>query len=489
MFSRNLKLISWSLCILSSYLLVLSLHLWSSWELTGQRPFETTFPATTEAVEFSDGTAETELTEAPGFEPTPERQNPVLALIPGAVGVLLAVWFLLLPIDSLDFKCPELEPLLILGAGYVIYQCRYGMELLVAAWLCMALALLALRSFLRRIPKGFGFEKTLAARLGQRMGTTLGYAALELGLFGFLALGAFAASRLGLVPYVLGLFSLIPLGCILRLAAHMDRLKNQIQKLAANEPAEGISGIFAEESLALASLQQEKDLAVETARQDERFKVELITNVSHDLRTPLTAILGYGELLTGEALSPEGEKRLSLLNRKAGYMRDLVEELFELTKVSSGVSQAQRRDLDLIRLLEQTVGMLEDRMEGLELRRFYPADRFPICTDGARMHRVFDNLLENAIKYALPGSRIYLDVKQEEDFAVIRFTNTASYDMDFRPEEIVRRFVRGDRARSTQGSGIGLAIAETYTESCGGTFHVEVDGDQFRAVVKLPLQN
>ncbi len=220
----------------------------------------------------------------------------------------------------------------------------------------------------------------------------------------------------------------------------------------------------------------------------ERFKVELITNVSHDLRTPLTSIVGYGELLEGQVLTAQGKEYLTRLNQKAGYMSQLVDSLFELTKVSSGVLPGKMEQLDLVRLLEQTIGLFDDQLSaaGLEVRRRYGTPAMPVVTDGARMHQVFANLLSNAIKYALPGTRIYLEGKELDKQWQIQMTNTASYEMDFTPEQMLQRFARGDKARSTQGSGIGLAIAQTYTESVGGRFQIAIDGDQFRATVLLP---
>ena len=120
------------------------------------------------------------------------------------------------------------------------------------------------------------------------------------------------------------------------------------------------------------------------------------------------------------------------------------------------------------------------------MKRNYCAESISVITDGARMHQVFANLLGNAIKYALTGTRIYLDVKETENSYHIRMMNTASYEMNFKPDEIVQRFTRGDKARSTKGSGLGLAIARTYTESVGGIFRITVDGDQFNAIVELP---
>ena len=184
----------------------------------------------------------------------------------------------------------------------------------------------------------------------------------------------------------------------------------------------------------------------------------------------------------------EGREQLQRLHLKAGYMNDLVESLFELTKVSSGTVQSKKEQIDLVRLLEQTIGLFDDQLlaAGLTVRRNYEKESVSVVTDGARMHQVFANLLGNAIKYALAGTRIYVEIKETSDNYRVRMMNTASYEMDFKPEEILQRFARGDKARSTKGSGLGLAIAQTYTESVGGTFRVGVDGDQFSAVVELP---
>lgn len=169
-------------------------------------------------------------------------------------------------------------------------------------------------------------------------------------------------------------------------------------------------------------------------------------------------------------------------------MRDLVEELFELTKVSSGTVDAKREKIDLIRLLEQTLGLFDDRLtaSGLTVRRHYEADSIPVISDGARLHQVFANLIGNAVKYSMRGTRVHIEVRSAEEFYIVRITNIASYEMDFTPEEVMQRFFRGDKARSTQGSGLGLAIAKTYSESVGGAFDVKVDGEQFSAIVSVP---
>ena len=291
-----------------------------------------------------------------------------------------------------------------------------------------------------------------------------------LAVMGFLAAG------------VLGLM------CLWRYGKGLGHLAAQLDNFQQGKPVTVGEGVFSRTEEQLLSLQAQHQEAIRAAVTGERFKVELIANVSHDLRTPLTSILGYSELLEQETLSPVGRERLERLCQKAGYMNELVESLFELTKVSSGVQEMKREEIDLVRLLEQTVGLFDDRLTaaGLTVKRSYGADALPLVTDGARMHQVFANLLGNAVKYALKGTRIFIDARETERGYAVRMVNTASYEMDFTPEEIVQRFARGDKARSTRGSGLGLAIAQTYTESVGGSFRVAVDGDQFNAIVELP---
>ena len=278
------------------------------------------------------------------------------------------------------------------------------------------------------------------------------------------------------------------IGQLWRYGSDLQHFKTQLDNFQNGLPVLVKDGAFSETETQLLEVQAQHEEAVRTAVISERFKVELIANVSHDLRTPLTSILGYSELLQRENLSADGTEQLRRLHQKAGYMLELVESLFELTKVSSGVLESTKEPIDLIRLLEQTIGLFDDQLlhVGLVVRRNYCAQSICVITDGGRMHQVFANLLGNAIKYAMVGTRIYLDVKETEDKYCVRMVNTASYEMDFDPDEIMQRFARGDKARSTKGSGLGLAIAKTYTESVGGSFRIAVDGDQFSAIVELP---
>ncbi|MBQ7596796.1 MAG: HAMP domain-containing histidine kinase [Clostridia bacterium] len=276
--------------------------------------------------------------------------------------------------------------------------------------------------------------------------------------------------------------------CLYRYGDALRHLQIQLESFGKGEEIEVKTGVFAETEKKLCLIREEHKEAIKTAVNSERFKVDLISNVSHDLRTPLTAILGYGELLGKQTLTDEGKEQLSRLNKKAGYMKDLVDELFELTKVSSGIIEPKKEKIDLIRLLEQTLGLLDDQITeaNLSVKRKYALDTAPTTTDGTMLHQVFANLIGNAVKYALRGTRIFLELKDGKNEFQVRIVNTANYEMDFSPDEIMQRFVRGDKARSTQGSGLGLAIAQTYTEAVGGSFGITVDGDQFNATVSIP---
>ncbi|MGM9552756.1 MAG: sensor histidine kinase [Faecousia sp.] len=415
------------------------------------------------------------------------------------IGILSALLFVLLKPRRLPLLGPEGELLLLPPAVLWFLQARLLEPLPAAAlqFLLTALILYLLHGLwswvFRRLPLSWCAVYRISVRLSKRSAG----AGLLLQSLWTAAAAVCAAVCLGLCAVSLYFafscaafaeITLLSALCLRKSARGIDHLTQQIGRLYEGEKVAVGEGIFAEAETRLNELGKQRDEAIHTAVTSERFKVELISNVSHDLRTPLTAILGYGELLQREALSEQGREQLKRLNQKAGYMRELVESLFELTKVSSGAAASKVEALDLIRLLEQTVGLFDDQLTaaGLTVRRHYAQETLPVQTDGARLHQVFANLLGNAIKYALPGTRIHLQVTETDGHCTVRMTNIASYEMDFSPTEITQRFVRGDKARSTKGSGLGLAIAQTYTESVGGSFHVEIDGDQFAAIVTIP---
>ena len=220
----------------------------------------------------------------------------------------------------------------------------------------------------------------------------------------------------------------------------------------------------------------------------ERMKTELITNVSHDLKTPLTSIINYTELLSKvEGLPEEARDYVSVIASKSDRLKRLTQDLFDISKAQSGNEEILWEKLDTQLLLQQTLGELdgEIRQSGLSFCVKTEPERY-IFADGRKMSRVLGNLIQNALKYAMKNTRVYLSTREEEGQVLLEIKNISSYPMDFSAEEIIGRFVRGDSARSTEGSGLGLAIAKSYTELCGGEFRLTVDGDLFKVILRFP---
>lgn len=223
---------------------------------------------------------------------------------------------------------------------------------------------------------------------------------------------------------------------------------------------------------------------------NEKMKVELITNVSHDLKTPLTSIINYVDLLGKENLSPEfANDYVKVLEKKAQRLKNLVQDLFEISKANSGAIDLNLEQLSIQSLVEQTVAELDQGIaqSGIEVKLQLCETPLVVRADGKKLHRVFENLLGNALKYSLTGTRVYIAASQEGPNAQIIFKNVAGYEMTFTAEEIVERFQRGDASRTTEGSGLGLAIAKSFLELNGGSLEIQLDGDLFKAIVRMPL--
>ncbi|NMM64775.1 sensor histidine kinase [Clostridium sp. P21] len=220
----------------------------------------------------------------------------------------------------------------------------------------------------------------------------------------------------------------------------------------------------------------------------ERLKSELITNVSHDLKTPLTSIINYVNLLKKEGLSEDEIKGyIGVLDRKAERLKVLIEDLFEAAKVSSGSVELNIEKVDVAALLEQSIAELDEKIKkaSLTLRVKYSNKHIYANLDGKKTWRVFENLINNIIKYSAPNTRVYIDLIEEDNKILIVMKNISSYEMDFDAEEIFERFKRGDKSRNTEGSGLGLAIAKSIVELQGGKLNIEIDGDLFKAIVQF----
>lgn len=239
----------------------------------------------------------------------------------------------------------------------------------------------------------------------------------------------------------------------------------------------------------LQSIQSGIQKAVDEQTRAERMKTELITNVSHDIKTPLTSIVNYVDLLEKEDIQPEKAKEyVDVLNRQAARLKKLTEDLVEASKASSGSLPVHLAPTDVNVLLSQLAGDYIEKLEGAQLEPiFHPAPSQPVIqADGQLLSRVLGNLFSNICKYAMPGTRVYFESTADEKTVSLTFKNISKYELNIPAEELMARFVRGDRARHTEGSGLGLSIAQSLTELQGGTFRIEIDGDLFKAVVTFP---
>ncbi len=214
----------------------------------------------------------------------------------------------------------------------------------------------------------------------------------------------------------------------------------------------------------------------------ERMKTELITNVSHDLKTPLTSIINYTRLLQQLTLTPqEAVDYVAIIAKKSERLKQLTSDLFDMAKVQSGNETIEAEELDVALLFQQSLAEYEEALTAAGLTVLLTAaPNIHIMADGKKMSRVMGNLLGNVVKYALSGTRVFIGAHVQNGHAVLHVKNTSAYPLDFDTEEITERFVRGSRSRSEEGNGLGLAIAKSYTEACGGRFSVLTDGDLFK---------
>jgi len=236
------------------------------------------------------------------------------------------------------------------------------------------------------------------------------------------------------------------------------------------------------------SLGKSFDAAVEEKMKSERFQMELITNVSHDIKTPITSIINYTDLLKNEKL-PEGkiQEYISVLERQSLRLKRLLQDLIDASRASSGAVEMHLEKVDLRVFLTQLLGEFTERLEDsrLEMHTSLPEGNAPLCitVDARHLFRIFDNLLLNVCRYAQPGTRVYLDVSQDDKETVITVKNISAMPLNIPSEELMQRFVRGDWSRNTEGSGLGLSIASSLTSLMGGNLDLSIDGDLFKATV------
>lgn len=286
-----------------------------------------------------------------------------------------------------------------------------------------------------------------------------------------------------------GVFYVVLNGLLLK-----EKLKKGIEEIALGNmeyqiPLQGLRG----ENLKLAEMingiANGFHMAVEEAMKNERLKTDLITNVSHDIKTPLTSIINYVAILKqSDIADPKIQGYLDILEAKAQRLKTLTEDVVEASKVRSGNISLEYMDVDLVEMIQQTEGEMAEKFEARNLKMIVnlPAEPAVVHVDGRRMWRVLENIFGNAAKYAMPGTRVYADLKLEEDTVDLSLKNVSEHQLNISVDELTERFIRGDLSRSSEGSGLGLSIAQSLTTMQGGTFNLYLDGDLFRVNIRFP---
>lgn len=310
-------------------------------------------------------------------------------------------------------------------------------------------------------------------------------------LFGFLSTGY----NLGAFAVLLALFIIVAATCVaIWFGSQLRKIKRGGEAIANGDFDYRINSrelwpALRGHAYNLNSAAMGMSKAVDDRMKSERFKTELITNVSHDLKTPLTSIVSYVDLLKKENIENETALGyIDVIDRQSAKLKKLTEDLVEASKATSGAVNVNKEVLNIGELINQSVGEFSEKLEAAEIVPVInlPENEIFVCTDGRLLWRVFDNLIQNIIKYAQPGTRAYFDLVAEENNAVLTIKNISKDPLNMTAEALMERFVRGDASRNSEGNGLGLSIAKSLTELCGGTFELTLDGDLYKVIIKIP---
>ena len=231
-------------------------------------------------------------------------------------------------------------------------------------------------------------------------------------------------------------------------------------------------------------------VAAEKQMKSERMKTELITNVSHDIKTPLTSVINYVDLLQQPHTEEEGKQYLEVLSRQSTRLKKLVEDLMDMSKASSGNMTVNIEQVDAVEAVNQALGEFADKLDAAQLTPVFrtPDSQLHMLADGRLTWRVLSNLLSNVVKYALPGTRVYIDLLRRDKSVVLSIKNISREELNISAEELTERFVRGDASRNTEGSGLGLNIAQSLMQLQKGNLELTVDGDLFKVTLTFPTE-
>lgn len=306
--------------------------------------------------------------------------------------------------------------------------------------------------------------------------------------------GAFWAAQYSALGIVLLIVAI--LGCmamVLYSGYAFGTLLSGVKKMCEGDletkiPTKYLTGSFRDCADEVNALSETAAQAVHNQVRSERMKTELITNVSHDIKTPLTSIINYVDIMSQCHSREEAGQYLEVLSRQSQQLKKLIEDLMELSKASSGNMQVNIAQLDASESVNQALGEFSDKLEQAQLTPVFipPEEPMMIAADGRLTWRVLSNLLSNAVKYATPGTRVYVDLSKEEDKVLLSIKNVSREDIQYSAEELLERFVRGDASRNREGSGLGLNIAKSLMEVQGGSLQLVLDGDLFKIILTFP---
>jgi len=299
-----------------------------------------------------------------------------------------------------------------------------------------------------------------------------------------------------LTPVILLTLAVLLLLASLRLKKLIDHtaaLSNKLEDITAGRNTFPLklpeTSLLAEAAHNLNEVGNGVEAAIEQNNRSNKMRVELITNVSHDLKTPLTSIINYADLLCEEELPENAAAYAQSLRDKSYRLKSMVQDVFDLSKATSGNLKIDKTRLDLAKLIRQTLADMDERISesNLLFKLCISSEPLFIEADGEKLYRVFQNLIINALQYSLEHSRVHVVLEEKDGWAYARIKNISRQELNFTADEIMERFVRADTSRSTEGSGLGLSIVQSFTEACGGTFAIEMDADLFTACVSFPL--
>ncbi|MDB8803523.1 HAMP domain-containing sensor histidine kinase [Romboutsia sp. 1001216sp1] len=317
-------------------------------------------------------------------------------------------------------------------------------------------------------------------------------------MFIFLSVISYFSIFAMIYAMLFSLFSIIPYSYIYKLLTkktkYIEYISKNIKTIENGDLSHKLKVIGNDEISSIASSINNISLGLEKSLNEqlksEKMKTELITNVSHDLKTPLTSIVSYIDILKNNELDSKTTKDyINILDKKATRLKDLVEDIFEASKISSGDIEINLKKTDIKELLIQSIVELEDKIESSKLDFIIDTPDYPVFTniDGKRMFRVFENLITNITKYSLANTRVYIDINVKDDYIFITMKNISNHRLNISSDELLERFVRGDVSRNTSGNGLGLSICSNLVDLQDGSLKLDIDGDLFKVILKFKV--